>query len=143
MFFDNFRCTCLGFNTFLSSSVVLVLIESVLHQHFGCLSGLLHQCFGCSSGLHLNLTKLVEILGEILKEFDLSQMRPCLLVDSFSYTAFVMFKHFPMYRSTCCIHTFFNFLFLTMSSMTQPDFASVLFPDFLIFYYRVDLHQWP
>ena len=45
------------------TSVVLVLIKSVLQQRFGCWSG-----------LHLNLTELVEILGEILKEFDLSQM---------------------------------------------------------------------
>ena len=36
----NFRCTCLGFHTFLSTSLVLVLTKSVLHQHFGCWSGL-------------------------------------------------------------------------------------------------------
>ena len=51
-----------------------------------------------------------------------------------------MFKQFPMYRSMCCIHTFW---FLTLSSMTQPDFASVLFSRFFYFYYRVDFHQWP
>ena len=61
--FGNFRCTCLGFNTFLSTSLVLVLTKSVLHQ-----------CFGCWSKLHWNLTELAEILGENLKESDLSQM---------------------------------------------------------------------
>ena len=59
--FGNFRCTCLGFNTFLSTSLVLVLTKSALHQHFGCWSG-----------LHWNLTELAEILGENLKEFNLS-----------------------------------------------------------------------
>ena len=61
--FGNFRCTCLGFNTFWSTSLVLVLTKSALHQRFGCWSG-----------LHWNLTELAEILGENLKEFDLSQM---------------------------------------------------------------------
>ena len=61
--FGNFRCTCLGFNTFLSTSLVLVLTKSALHQRFGCWSG-----------LHWNLTELAEILGENLKESDLSQM---------------------------------------------------------------------
>ena len=41
-----------------STLVVLVLIKSALHQRFGRWSG-----------LHLNLTELMEILGEILKEF--------------------------------------------------------------------------
>jgi len=48
---------------FLSTSLVLVLTKSALHQRFGCWSG-----------LHWNLTELAEILGENLKEFDLSQM---------------------------------------------------------------------
>ena len=53
-----------------STSVGLVLIKSALHQRFGCWSG-----------LHLNLTEFMEILGEILKEFDLSQMFFFFLVD--------------------------------------------------------------
>jgi len=48
---------------FLSTSLVLVLTKSALHQRFGCWSG-----------LHWNLTELAEILGENLKESDLSQM---------------------------------------------------------------------
>ena len=48
---------------FLSTSLVLVLTKSALHQRFGCWSG-----------LHWNLTELKEILGENLKESDLSQM---------------------------------------------------------------------
>ena len=61
--FGNFRCTCLGFNTFLSTSLVLALIKSALHHHFGCWSG-----------LHWSLTEFAEILGKNLKEFDLSQI---------------------------------------------------------------------
>ena len=52
----NFTCLCLGFNTFLSTSLVFVLNKSVLYQRFGCWSG-----------LHLNLTEFAEILGEKLK----------------------------------------------------------------------------
>jgi len=39
-----------------------------------CPESELYQCFGCISGLHLNLTDLMENSGEVLKEFDLSQM---------------------------------------------------------------------
>ena len=44
-----------------------------------------------------------------------------------------------MYRSTCCIHTFFSHCPVWHSLILRVSY----FPDFFIFYYRVDLNQWP